>query len=145
MDLSTLQPAEGSVHSNYRKGRGHASGNGKTAGKGHKGQKARSGAPRPGFEGGQMPLFRRLPKRGFKNRNHKEIVALNIDVLERFDDGAEVDINALLEAGIIKEVRDGVKFLGRGELTRKLNVKANAFSATAREKIEAKGGTVEVI
>ncbi|MBQ9513052.1 MAG: 50S ribosomal protein L15 [Lachnospiraceae bacterium] len=145
MDLSTLQPAEGSVHSNYRKGRGHASGNGKTAGKGHKGQKARSGAPRPGFEGGQMPLFRRLPKRGFKNRNHKEIVALNIDVLERFDDGAEVDINALLEAGIIKEVRDGVKFLGRGELTRKLNVKANAFSATAKEKIEAKGGTVEVI
>lgn len=145
MDLSTLQPAEGSVHSNYRKGRGHASGNGKTAGKGHKGQKARSGAPRPGFEGGQMPLFRRLPKRGFKNRNHKEIVALNIDVLERFDDGAEVDINALLEAGIIKEVRDGVKFLGRGELTKKLNVKANAFSATAKEKIEAKGGTVEVI
>lgn len=145
MDLSTLQPAEGSVHSNYRKGRGHASGNGKTAGKGHKGQKARSGAPRPGFEGGQMPLFRRLPKRGFKNRNHKEIVALNIDVLERFDDGAEIDINALLEAGIIKEVRDGVKFLGRGELTKKLNVKANAFSATAREKIEAKGGTVEVI
>ena len=145
MNLNTLQPAEGSVHNNYRKGRGHASGNGKTAGKGHKGQKARSGAPRPGFEGGQMPLFRRLPKRGFKNRNHKDIVGLNLEVLDRFEDGATVDIEALLEKGIIKEVRDGVKILGRGEMTKKLNVKANAFSATAKEKIEAAGGTTEVI
>jgi len=146
MELSNLRPAEGSVHSNtFRRGRGHGSGNGKTAGKGHKGQKARSGAPRPGFEGGQMPLFRRLPKRGFKNRNHKEIVALNVEVLERFDDGETVDISALIEKGIIKETRDGVKILGRGELTKKLNVKVNAFSASAKEKIEALGGTAEVV
>ncbi len=145
MQLETLQPAAGSVHNDYRKGRGHASGNGKTAGKGHKGQKARSGAPRPGFEGGQMPLFRRLPKRGFKNRNHKEIVALNLEVLDRFEDGDTVDIDALVAAGIVKEVRDGVKILGRGEITKKLNVKVNAFSATAKEKIEAAGGSAEVI
>ena len=147
MDLSNLSPAEGSKHSNnFRRGRGHGSGNGKTAGKGHKGQKARSGAPRPGFEGGQMPLYRRIPKRGFTNRNSKEIVSINLSVLEKkFENGATVDIDALLEAGIIKEVRDGVKVLGNGELTKKLDVKVNAFSASAKEKIEALGGTAEVI
>ena len=145
MDLSNLRPAEGSKHSDYRKGRGHASGNGKTAGKGHKGQKARSGAPRLGFEGGQMPLYRRIPKRGFTNRNTKIIVAINVSALERFEDGATVDVNALMEAGIVKNPKDGVKILGNGEFTKKLNVKANAFSASAKEKIEALGGTVEVI
>ena len=147
MDLSNLSPAEGSKHSNdFRRGRCHASGNGKTAGKGHKGQKARSGAPRPGFEGGQMPLYRRIPKRGFTNRNGKEIVSINLSVLEKnFENGATVDVDALLEAGIIKEVRDGVKVLGNGELTKKLDVKVNAFSASAKEKIEALGGTAEVI
>ena len=147
MELSNLRPAEGSKQSdNFRRGRGHGSGNGKTAGKGHKGQKARSGAPRPGFEGGQMPLYRRIPKRGFTNRNSKEIVSINLSVLEKkFDNGATVDIDALLEAGIIKEVRDGVKVLGNGELTKKLDVKVNAFSASAKEKIEALGGTAEVI
>ena len=145
MELSNLRPAEGSRHSNYRRGRGHASGNGKTAGKGHKGQKARSGAPRIGFEGGQMPLYRRIPKRGFKNRNSKEIVAVNVSVLERFEDGATVDVNSLMEAGIIKNPRDGVKLLGNGELTKKLNVKVDAYSASAKEKIEALGGTAEVM
>ena len=146
MELSSLRPAEGSVHSNnFRKGRGHGSGNGKTAGKGHKGQKARSGAPRPGFEGGQMPLYRRLPKRGFKNRNTKEIVALNLSVLEVFDNGATVDVDALIAKGIVKNPRDGVKILGNGELTKKLDVKVNAFSASAKEKIEALGGTAEVV
>ena len=146
MDLSNLQYAEGSKHSdNFRRGRGHGSGNGKTAGKGHKGQKARSGAPRPGFEGGQMPLYRRIPKRGFKCRNHKEIVAINLSVLDRFEDGAEVSVASLIEAGIVKNARDGVKILGNGELTKKLTVKANAFSKTAAEKIEALGGKVEVI
>lgn len=147
MDLSNLSPAEGSKHSNnFRRGRGHGSGNGKTAGKGHKGQKARSGAPRPGFEGGQMPLYRRIPKRGFTNRNGKEIVSINLSTLEKqFENGATVDVEALLAAGIIKEVRDGVKILGNGELTKKLDVKVNAFSATAKEKIEALGGTAEVI
>ena len=146
MDLSTLKPAEGSKQSdNFRRGRGHGSGNGKTAGKGHKGQKARSGAPRPGFEGGQMPLYRRLPKRGFKNRNTKEIVAINVGVLECFDNGATVDVLALVEAGIVKNPRDGVKILGNGELTKKLDVKADAFSASAKEKIEAVGGTAEVM
>lgn len=145
MELSNLRPAEGSRHKNFRKGRGHGSGNGKTAGKGHKGQKARSGAPRPGFEGGQMPLYRRLPKRGFKNRNSKEIVAVNVSVLERFEDGATVDVNALMEAGVIKNPRDGVKLLGNGELTKKLNVKVDAYSASAKEKIEALGGTAEVM
>ena len=146
MELSNLRPAEGSKHSNnFRRGRGHASGNGKTAGKGHKGQKARSGAPRIGFEGGQMPLYRRIPKRGFKNRNSKEIVAVNINVLERFEEGATVDVNALIEAGIIKNPRDGVKILGNGELTKKLNVKVDAYSASAKEKIEALGGTAEVM
>ncbi len=146
MDLSNLRPAEGSKHSdNFRRGRGHGSGNGKTAGKGHKGQKARSGAPRPGFEGGQMPLYRRIPKRGFKNRNTKEIVAINLTALERFEDGAAVDVEALIAAGVIKNPRDGVKILGNGELTKKLTVQANAFSASAKEKIEALGGTAEVI
>ena len=146
MELSNLRPAEGSVQSdNFRRGRGHGSGNGKTAGKGHKGQKARSGAPRPGFEGGQMPLFRRLPKRGFKNINSKNYVAINVDRLEAFDNGAEVTVSALKEMGIIKKENDGVKILGGGELTKKLTVKVNAFSASAKEKIEALGGTAEVI
>ncbi|MBU9735091.1 50S ribosomal protein L15 [Diplocloster agilis] len=146
MDLSTLRPAEGSKHSdNFRRGRGHASGNGKTAGKGHKGQKARSGAPRAGFEGGQMPLYRRIPKRGFTCRNSKEIVAINLDALEVFDNDAVVSVEALLEKGIIKNPRDGVKILGNGELTKKLTVQANAFSANAAAKIEALGGKAEVI
>ena len=146
MDLSNLRPAEGSKQSdNFRRGRGHGSGNGKTAGKGHKGQKARSGAPRPGFEGGQMPLYRRIPKRGFTNRNSKEIIAVNVSALERFDDGATVDVDALLDAGIIKKTGDGVKILGNGELTKKLNVKVDAYSASAKEKIEAVGGNAEVI
>ena len=146
MDLSNLSPAAGSKHSdNFRRGRGHGSGNGKTAGKGHKGQKARSGAPRPGFEGGQMPLYRRLPKRGFKNRNSKEIVAVNISVLENFDNDAVVSVDTLIERGIVKNPRDGVKILGNGELTKKLTVQANAFSASANEKIEALGGKAEVI
>ncbi len=146
MDLSNLRPAEGSKHSdNFRRGRGHGSGNGKTAGKGHKGQKARSGAPRIGFEGGQMPLYRRLPKRGFKNRNRKEIVGINISALEVFENDSTVDVQALMERGIVKNPRDGVKILGNGELTKKLNVKANAFSAAASEKIQALGGTTEVM
>ena len=146
MELSNLRPAEGSVHSNnFRRGRGHGSGNGKTAGKGNKGQKARSGAPRTGFEGGQMPLYRRLPKRGFTNRNTKEIVALNLSVLEVFDNGTTVDVDALIAKGIVKNPRDGVKILGNGELTKKLDVKVNAFSASAKEKIEALGGTAEVV
>ena len=146
MNLSELKPAEGSKHSdNFRRGRGHGSGNGKTAGKGHKGQKARSGATRPGFEGGQMPLYRRIPKRGFTNRNTKEIIGINISKLEVFEDGAEVTIEALKEVGIVKNAKDGVKILGNGELTKKLNVKANAFSASAKEKIEALGGKAEVI
>ncbi len=146
MNITELRPADGSKQSaNFRRGRGHGSGNGKTAGKGHKGQKARSGAPRTGFEGGQMPLYRRLPKRGFKNRNTKEIVSVNVSMLEKFEDGAEVTIEAMLENGIISNPRDGVKILGNGELTKKLNVKANAFSASAVEKIQALGGTAEVI
>ncbi len=146
MDLSNLRPAEGSKHSDaFRRGRGHGSGNGKTAGKGHKGQKARSGAPRIGFEGGQMPLYRRLPKRGFKNINTLEIITVNVSRLEVFDNGATVDVDALLEKGIISNPKDGVKILGNGELTKKLNVKANAFSASAKEKIEALGGTTEVV
>ena len=146
MDLSNLKPAEGATHNdNFRRGRGHGSGNGKTAGKGHKGQKARSGAPRPGFEGGQMPLYRRIPKRGFTNRNTKEIVAINVDRLECFDNDAVVTVDALIEAGIVSNLRDGVKILGNGELTKKLNVQVNAFSASAKEKIEALGGKAEVI
>ncbi|EOS48813.1 50S ribosomal protein L15 [Lachnospiraceae bacterium JLR.KK009] len=145
MDLSNLKPAKGSKHKNFRRGRGHASGNGKTAGKGHKGQKARSGAPRPGFEGGQMPLYRRIPKRGFTNRNSKDIVAINVDVLEVFDNDAVVTIEALKERKIVKNPKDGVKILGNGELTKKLTVQVNAFSAGAKEKIEALGGKAEVI
>ncbi len=146
MDLSNLQPAAGSKQSdNFRRGRGHGSGNGKTAGKGHKGQKARSGAPRPGFEGGQMPLYRRIPKRGFTNRNSLEIVGINLKALESFEDGAVVTVDSLIESGIVKNPKDGVKILGNGELTKKLTVKANAFSAKAQEKIEALGGTCEVI
>ena len=146
MDLSNLHGAAGSAHSdNFRRGRGHGSGNGKTAGKGHKGQKARSGAPRPGFEGGQMPLYRRLPKRGFKCRNSKEIVGINVSALEVFDNDAVVSVETLIEAGIVKHARDGVKILGNGELTKKLTVQANAFSAGAVEKIEAVGGKAEVI
>lgn len=145
MNLSDIRPAEGSKQDNFRKGRGHASGNGKTAGKGHKGQKARSGAPRPGFEGGQMPLYRRLPKRGFTNRNSKEIIGINVDVLNRFENDAVVTVETLIENGIIKNPKDGVKILGNGELTRKLEVKVNAFSGSAKEKIEALGGKAEVI
>ncbi len=146
MELSNLQPAEGSKHSdNFRRGRGHGSGNGKTAGKGHKGQKARSGAPRVGFEGGQMPLYRRIPKRGFKNRNTKEIVAINVSALEKFDNGSTVTVESLVESGIVSNPRDGVKILGNGELTKKLTVQVNAFSASAKEKIEALGGNAEVI
>ena len=146
MELSNLQPAEGSKHSdNFRRGRGHGAGNGKTAGKGHKGQKARSGAPRIGFEGGQMPLYRRIPKRGFKNRNTKEIVAINVSALEKFDNGSTVTVESLVESGIVSNPRDGVKILGNGELTKKLTVQVNAFSASAKEKIEALGGTAEVI
>ena len=146
MNLSSLKPAEGSKQSdNFRRGRGHGSGNGKTAGKGHKGQKARSGAPRPGFEGGQMPLYRRIPKRGFTCRNSKEIVNVNVSVLERFDNGAEVTVATLVEQGIVRNPKDGVKILGNGELTKKLTVKADAFSAGAIAKIEAAGGKAEVI
>ena len=146
MEFSNLKPAEGSKHSaNFRRGRGHGSGNGKTAGKGHKGQKARSGATRPGFEGGQMPLYRRLPKRGFTNRNTKEIVGINVSTLERFDNDAVVTVESLMEIGIIKNPKDGVKILGNGELTKKLTVKVDAFSEGAKAKIEAAGGTCEVI
>lgn len=146
MDLSNLRPADGSKQSdNFRKGRGHGSGNGKTAGKGHKGQKARSGGTRPGFEGGQMPLYRRIPKRGFTNRNSKTIVGINVDALEVFENDAVVSVETLIEQGIVKNPRDGVKILGNGELTKKLTVKANAFSKSAVEKIEALGGKAEVI
>lgn len=146
MDLSNLKPAEGSRQSdNFRRGRGHGSGNGKTAGKGHKGQKARSGAKRPGFEGGQMPLYRRLPKRGFTNRNTLDIEAINVSELERFDNDTVVTIELLMETGIIKSAKDGVKILGNGELTKKLTVEANAFSEGAKAKIEALGGKAEVI
>ena len=146
MELSNLKPAEGSKHSDsFRRGRGHGSGNGKTAGKGHKGQKARSGAPRPGFEGGQMPLYRRLPKRGFKNRNTKEIVGINVDALERFENDTVVTVETFLETCIVKNPRYGVKILGNGELTKKLTVKVDAFSEGAKANIEAVGGTCEVI
>ena len=146
MNLAELKPAAGSNHSNaFRRGRGHGSGNGKTAGKGHKGQKARSGAPRPGFEGGQLPLYRRLPKRGFTNINSKEIVAIGVDRLNAFEDGATVTVEALMDMGIVKNPKDGVKILGNGELTKKLDVKVNAFSKSAVEKIQAAGGKAEVI
>ena len=146
MELSNLRPADGAKQSdNFRRGRGHGSGNGKTAGKGHKGQKARSGAPRPGFEGGQMPLYRRIPKRGFTCRNSKTIVGINVSALDVFENDSVVSVETLVEKGIVKNVRDGVKILGNGELTKKLTVQANAFSAGAVEKIEALGGKTEVI
>ena len=147
MELANLSPAEGSKHSqNFRRGRGHGSGNGKTAGKGHKGQKARSGAPRLGFEGGQMPLFRRIPKRGFTDPNSKIITGINVSVLEaKYNAGEEVNPESLLEKRIIRKLNDGVKILGNGELSKKLTVKANAFSEGAKEKIESCGGTCEVI
>ena len=146
MELSNLKPAVGSKHSySFRRGRGHGSGNGKTAGKGHKGQKARSGATRPGFEGGQMPLYRRLPKRGFTNRNGKDIIGINVSALERFENDTVVTVETLIEAGIVKNPRDGVKILGNGELTKKLTVKVDAVSEGAKAKIEAVGGTCEVI
>ena len=144
MNLSNLQPAEGSKHSDYRRGRGHASGNGKTAGKGHKGQKARSGAPRPGFEGGQMPLYRRIPKRGFKNINSREYVGINLDALEAvFEDGAVITLEAILESGLVKHPRDGVKVLGNGDVTKKFTLKGLLISEGAKSKVEAAGGTVE--
>ena len=146
MDLGNLSPAEGSVSSNnFRGGRGHGSGNGKTAGKGHKGQKARSGATRVGFEGGQMPLYRRLPKRGFKHIGRAQIVTISLSDLDKFEDGADVTVDALLEKGIIGDAKDGVKVLCNGELTKKLNVSLNAFSAQAKAKIEELGGKAEVI
>lgn len=146
MDLSNLKSNEGAVSERSRVGRGHASGNGKTAGRGHKGQKARSGgSTRLGFEGGQMPLYRRIPKRGFKNYNYKEIIGINVSKLDVFENGTEVTVETLIEAGIVKNPRDGVKILGDGELTKKLTVKVNAFSKSAEEKITAAGGTCEVI
>ena len=156
MNLSNLSPAKGSKQSdNFRRGRGHGSGNGKTAGKGHKGQKARSGAPRPGFEGGQLPLYMRLPKRGFTNINSLEIIVVNVDKLNKFNDGDVVTVETLQEKGIINNPKDGVKILGNGELTKKLTVQLKAygvkgkknqpFSKTAVEKIEALGGKAEVI
>ncbi len=146
MDLSNLRPADGAKQNdNFRRGRGHGSGNGKTAGKGHKGQKARSGATRPGFEGGQMPLYRRIPKRGFTNRNTKTIVGINVSALEVFDNDTVVSVETLVDKKIIKNPRDGVKILGDGELTKKLTVQVNAFSKSAVEKIEAVGGKAEVI
>ena len=146
MDLSSLKPNEGSVKNNFRVGRGHGSGNGKTSGKGQKGQKSRSGgSPRLGFEGGQMPLYRRIPKRGFTNYNHLDIIGINVATLDAFSDGDEVTIEALMEKGIVKNPKDGIKVLGNGEISKKLTVKLNAFSEKAKEKIEAAGGTCEVI
>ena len=146
MNLTDLKPAEGAKKNAFRVGRGHGSGNGKTSGRGHKGQKARSGGGvRLGFEGGQMPLYRRIPKRGFKNRNRLEIEAINLGVLEAFDNDAEVTVETLLEKGIIKDAKDGVKILGNGTLTKKLNVKVNAYSESAKAKIEELGGKAEVI
>ena len=146
MKLYELQPAEGSVKDVKRIGRGHGSGNGKTAGKGHKGQKARSGGgTRIGFEGGQMPLARRIPKRGFNNIFAKPLTSVNVAALDKFEDGAVVDAQALLDAGIISKCKYGVKFLGNGEVSKKLTVKAAAFSETAKQKIEAAGGKAEVV
>jgi len=147
MNLQDLKPAEGSKQSAFRVGRGHGSGNGKTSVRGHKGQKARSGGGvRLGFEGGQMPLYRRLPKRGIKKKTHRnfvEIVSINVERLNQFEDGAVVTVDALKAAGIINNPKDGVKILGNGELTKKLTVKADYYSASAKEKIEAAGGTAE--
>lgn len=146
MELSNLRPAEGSKHSdNFRRGRGHGSGNGKTAGKGHKGQLARSGHKKPGFEGGQMPLYRRLPKRGFTNIWGTEYTIVNVDDLNKFEAGTVVNQALLEEAGVVKQVKDGIKILGEGELKVALTVQADKFSKTAAEKIEAAGGKAEVI
>lgn len=146
MKLHELKPAEGSRKTRNRVGRGTGSGNGKTAGKGHKGQNARSGGGvRPGFEGGQTPLFQRLPKRGFTNINRKDFAIVNLDVLNRFEDGTEVTPELLLETGVVSNVKSGVKILGNGQLEKKLTVKANKFSASAKEAIESAGGTAEVI
>ena len=146
MYIHELSPVAGSTHVDKRKGRGHATGNGKTAGRGHKGQKARSGGgTRIGFEGGQMPLARRIPKRGFNNIFAKPLESVNVSVLDKFDDGAVVDAQALLDAGILSKGRYGVKILGNGEITKKLTVKAAAFSETAKQKIEAAGGKAEVV
>ncbi len=146
MNIHELSPVAGSTHVNKRKGRGHGTGNGKTAGRGHKGQKARSGGGvRIGFEGGQMPLARRLPKRGFNNIFAEPLTAVNVAVLNKFEDGAVVDAEALMAAGILKKVEYGVKFLGNGTVTKNVTVKASAFSASAKEKIEAAGGKAEVV
>lgn len=146
MKLHELSPAAGSVTPAWRKGRGHGSGNGKTAGKGHKGQNARSGGGvRPGFEGGQIPLYRKLPKRGFKNRFATEYTTVNISALNRFEDGAVVDYETLLSAGMARKAADGLKVLGNGTVEKKLTVRAAAFTATAKEKIEAAGGKCEVV
>jgi len=146
MKLNELSPAVGSAKDAWRKGRGPGSGNGKTAGKGHKGQNARSGGGvRPGFEGGQLPLYRKLPKRGFKNRFAVHYATVNVDALNRFEDGAVVDLEALVAAKLVRKELDGLKILGNGELTKKLTVKATVFSATAKEKIEAAGGKTEEV
>jgi large subunit ribosomal protein L15 len=146
MKLHELKPAEGSRKTRNRVGRGTGSGNGKTAGKGHKGQNARSGGGvRLGFEGGQTPLFRRLPKRGFTNVNRKDFAIVNLETLNRFEDGTEVSPELLLETGVVSNVKSGVKILGNGQLEKKLTVKANKFSASAKEAIESAGGTAEVI
>lgn len=146
MKLYELTPAPGSKKEGFRKGRGHGSGNGKTAGRGHKGQNARSGGGvRPGFEGGQMPLYRRLPKRGFTNKFAKDYVAINVSALEKFENGAVVDAAALKAAGVISKIEDGVVIMGRGEITKSLTVKAVRFTASAKEKIEKAGGKAEVI
>ena len=146
MKLHELSPAPGSVKASYRKGRGPGSGNGKTAGKGHKGQNARSGGGvRPGFEGGQLPLYRKLPKRGFYNRFATQYAVINLSTLAKFEDGAVVDLAALKEAKLVRKELDGVKILGNGEVTKKITVKATVFSATAKEKIEAAGGKTEVV
>ena len=146
MKLNELRPAEGSVTPAWRKGRGAGSGNGKTAGKGHKGQNARSGGGvRPGFEGGQIPLYRRLPKRGFHNHFATNYAIINVKALDAFDDGATVTVESLLEKGIVRNAQDGIKVLGVGDITKKLTVKVNAFSASAKEKIEQAGGKCEVV
>ena len=146
MNLHDLHPALGSTHVGKRKGRGHGTGNGKTAGRGHKGQGARSGGGvRVGFEGGQMPLSRRVPKRGFNNIFAKRLESVNVSVLEKFEDGAVINAETLLAEGILSKCEYGVKILGNGELTKKLTVQASAFSASAKEKIEAAGGKAEVI
>ena len=146
MKLHELSPAEGSTRPNFRKGRGAGSGNGKTGGRGHKGQNARSGGGvRPGFEGGQLPIYRKLPKRGFHNHFAKNYAIVNLSTLNEFENGEVVDMNALLQAGYIRKELDGLKILGGGELAKKLTVKANVFSASAKEKIESLGGTAEVV